>query len=91
MEFKGTKGKWVNTTPINSNGYQNIGSEDGFDVATCYGGFEMTIPNAKLIVAAPEMFERLKNIAIATHEIPKWLAEEIHEIEQLLTKITQLK
>jgi len=60
-----TKGKWVNNTPNDSNGYQNIEDEYGLNVATCYGGFERSVPNAKLIISAPEMLEILQGLSEA--------------------------
>ena len=58
-EFKGTKGKWEILLDKKSNGYTEVIS-DNIEVCTCYGGFERTSPNAKLIVCAPEMLEELK-------------------------------
>ena len=60
MDSKFTKGKWKINTPNDSNGYQVIKCEDGLNIATCFGVLERTIPNAKLIESAPEMFEMLK-------------------------------
>jgi hypothetical protein len=83
MEF--TKGKWINNTPDDSNGYQNIADENGLTVATCYGKFERTIPNAKLIESAPEMFDELVKI-METYDKG---TETYIRVMKLLTKITE--
>ena len=83
MEF--TKGKWINNTPNCSNGYQNIASEDGLIIASCYGELERTIPNAKLIASAPEMFEELSKI-METYDKG---TETYIRVTELLTKITE--
>lgn len=88
MDSKFTKGKWKINTPNDSNGYQVIKCEDGLNIATCFGVLERTIPNAKLIESAPDMFEMLKSMLSESDDI---IHSEIKlEIEKLLTKITEL-
>lgn len=100
MEFKGTKGEWMITEerPFfgdnqEYNGGFEIVSKDNSEnkVAEIYAysfwglSIEQAESNAKLIAAAPEMFEMLSNISIKIN-LPRYAKQEI---EQLLTKITQ--
>ena len=95
MEFKGTKGKW---NWISSNGNINrlaiLENEYGSEICN-FGdnskyypteGVEPDDYDKKLIAAAPEMFEMLKELK---NRLEYYMDEvSVLEIEQLLTKIT---
>jgi hypothetical protein len=108
MEFKGTKGKWKigiafqGETPnikIKTNGQLLVVEDvDGKAVALLGRILEVEQEsNAKLIEAAPEMFEMLKMVKYELTSCIKKLSKHGYEvdfqtpfeIEQLLTKITQ--
>ena len=93
MEFKGTKGKWHLHELVyeNSSGIitQAIASyrDSGILVANAYGrNNDTSKANAKLIAAAPEMFEMLKELS-KHHQGGH--SEIGFKIKQLLNKITQ--
>ena len=89
MEFKGTRGnfrfKYVS-------GFIRIIDEDGNNVIDTPWK-HLNEANAKLIVAAPEMFEMLKaTIKLQEAHLKSGCNTRfinINEIEQLLTKITE--
>ena len=86
-EFKGTKGEWRVKIQPTSTGYVNILNKQKISIATCYGGFETTKPNAQLISCAPEMLEML----IKMNNNNDWQIEDYIEIENLIKKATELK
>jgi len=87
-DFKGTKGKWeleIRETRccVNVSYSKAICDIWGYDLSSVTKT-EMQA-NAKLIVAAPEMFEMLKKIAFNN----VFVSDTDLEIRQLLTKITE--
>jgi len=83
---KFTKGKWefVETPSVL---WFDVLDENGKNVLRSdLLGREQVEANAKLIAAAPEMFEMLKKIIYSTKNEMDYVKSEI---EQLLTKITE--
>ncbi len=105
MKFKGTKGKWEvrPTGALNEDGlplFYDITVNKSSFISThknLYLGMsnEQQEANAKLIAAAPEMFEMLKRSIDeiihlkATYKDVGHCSKYIFETEQLLTKITE--
>jgi len=86
MEFKGTKGVWE----INPKASRNVRCGN-LTIANCSSGQngdneEEEFANAKLIAAAPEMFEFLRDM----YEQEQCTSQSCHdELFTLLTKITK--
>ena len=75
--------KWEVKIPNGSNGFVNI-IESDFNISTFYGGFERTIPNARLAVCAPEMIEMLELLTTV------YSADNIEKAKLLITKATTI-
>lgn len=86
MEFKGTKGNWE----INPRASRNVRCGN-VTIANCSAGQngddeEIEKANAKLIAAAPEMFEFIASLENDNNSIPKFMWDKRNE---LLKKITE--
>ena len=86
--------KWEVKITSDSNGFVNIMSED-LNIATFYGGFERTIPNARLAVCAPELLEALNESITLLYgttefEVLENYRKKINDFEQLITKATTI-
>ena len=78
--------EWIIDTPEDSTGYSSIGTIDGKNVCTLYGGFKRTIPLSKLLLNSKEMFKFISSLENDNNSIPKFMWDKRNE---LLTKITE--
>ena len=101
METKFTKGEWI----LNKDRCEIVSENDwringGIDIiAQCYTGFnldgtsEECLANAKLIAAAPEMFEELDNLITALERFYKDPHQEelpvLGDAKRILKKATE--
>lgn len=90
MEFKGTKGKWSvrdteKTVVVNEN--RLVITETDYPNTSV----SESEANAKLIAAAPEMFEMLNKLLIEFEydNATEYQCELFYNTKQLLTKITE--
>lgn len=80
MEFKGTKGEWINNVfNIQVNPNEPIKTST---VCRVYGNDEESIANAKLIAAAPEMLEVLNELKEQFKKVDKLYSLDLMAIEK---------
>jgi len=89
-KFKGTTGNWVFNNDCVITTEQVIGNIICDNPTHSHRSSKNWEANAKLIAAAPEMFELLKEILIDIDDvpIPTSMNDTLFRAKQLLTKIT---
>ena len=87
-----THGPWKTRKPEDSTGWVDINNDEGRAIITCwYGNNKNADANAKLIAAAPDMYEALKYYAESKMYGPGYIGADVEVAKQALAKAKEGK